>query len=94
MAWHHKTSILRKEMGELTGREGGGAGLGNAPLGVLDGWGGGGGSENNGYTKLRMRRSTLLRGREQRSLASCMETIDMRGGAGVDWMVGSVDECT
>ena len=88
--WHHETSILRKEVGELTGREGGGAGLGYAPLDVLDG----GGCENNGCTKLRLRRQTLLSGREQRSFASCMETIDMRGDAGVEWMVGRVEEWT
>ena len=39
-------------------------------------------------------RSTLLRGREQRSWASWMETIDMRGAEDAESGEVGVEECT
>jgi hypothetical protein len=40
------------------------------------------------------RRSTLLSGRERRSPASWMDTIDMRGDAGGERVEEGVEECT
>ena len=44
------------------------------------------------FRVLQFRRPTLLRGREQRSLASWIDTIDMRGGAGGEREDGETEE--
>ena len=44
------------------------------------------------FRVLQLRRPTLLRGREQRSLASWIDTIDMRGGAGGEREDGETEE--
>ena len=76
-------------MSELTRGDGRGRWFGNAPLQMEENVRG---ERAAKFRVLQLRRPTLLRGREQRSLASWIDTIDMRGGAGGEREDGETEE--